>query len=384
MPADWMRALCCSVPTEKALGMVTACDVRCVCDVPNYTSALRDGWAVRSADNGQTRTAAAWSVENGRSHEQLQPGQAVWVNTGGNVPQGADAVIASRNSLDLQKIQSCVVPGENIELQGSDWKHGDVLVPAGSRVGAREMALLFEAGVKRVAGWASPRVAVVATGSEITKEAEDLSSGFRRCSNASYIAALMSRIGVKDIRTIVVPDDITELTRTLVELDAVCDVIITVGGTGKGKRDYTRQAVSDAGGVFVGRDTQQDFAIRDSSPAPRWPHRTARQPSGRHDDRAMRSSGKRTFGLSPSRSPVTNRRSHPQRGHRSRHSRRTVRQCQRQYGVSACQRHRPHASFRSGTRLCSPQRSRTQEGRLRDGRTLSQLRKRLYSVRLLK
>ena len=58
MPADWMRALCCSVPTEKALGMVTACDVRCVCDVPNYTSALRDGWAVRSADNGQTRTAA--------------------------------------------------------------------------------------------------------------------------------------------------------------------------------------------------------------------------------------------------------------------------------------------------------------------------------------
>ena len=40
MPADWMRALCCSVPTEKALGMVTACDVRCVCDVPNYTSAL--------------------------------------------------------------------------------------------------------------------------------------------------------------------------------------------------------------------------------------------------------------------------------------------------------------------------------------------------------
>ena len=56
----------------------------------------------------------------------------------------------------------------------------------------------------------------------------------------------MSRIGVTDIRTIVVPDDIRQLTRTLVELDAVCDVIITVGGTGKGKRDYTRQAVSDA------------------------------------------------------------------------------------------------------------------------------------------
>ena len=258
MPSDWMRAICCSVPTEKALGMVSANDVRCVCDVPCYTSALRDGWAVRSSDNGQTRTAAAWSVENGRSHAQLEVGQAIWVNTGGTVPQGADAVIASRNSMDLQKIQSCVVPGDNIEQQGSDWKRGEVIVPAGTRVGAREMALLFEAGVKRVAGWASPRVAVVATGSEITQEADGLSSGFRRCSNASYIAALMSRIGVTDIRTIVVPDDIRQLTRTLVELDAVCDVIITVGGTGKGKRDYTRQAVSDAGGVFVGHDTQLD------------------------------------------------------------------------------------------------------------------------------
>ena len=156
MPSDWMRAICCSVPTEKALGMVTANDVRCVCDVPCYTSALRDGWAVRSSDNGQTRTAAAWSVENGRSHAQLEIGQAIWVNTGGTVPQGADAVIASRNSMDLQKIQSCVVPGDNIEQQGSDWKRGEVIVPAGTRVGAREMALLFEAGVKRVAGWASP------------------------------------------------------------------------------------------------------------------------------------------------------------------------------------------------------------------------------------
>ena len=150
MPSDWMRAICCSVPTEKALGMVTANDMRCVCDVPCYTSALRDGWAVRSSDNGQTRTAAAWSVENGRSHAQLEIGQAIWVNTGGTVPQGADAVIASRNSMDLQKIQSCVVPGDNIEQQGSDWKRGEVIVPAGTRVGAREMALLFEAGVKRV------------------------------------------------------------------------------------------------------------------------------------------------------------------------------------------------------------------------------------------
>lgn len=238
--------------------MVTAEDVRCVCDVPNYTCVLRDGWAVRSADNETTRTRAPWSVENGSTKTALQPGQAVWVNTGGIVPEGADAVISCRDITDLSCIQAYVEPGDNIEIQGSDWKRNDVIVPANTRIGAREMALLLEADVKRVSGWASPRVCVVATGSEITPQTSDMSAGFRRCSNASYIAALMKRIGVSDVRTVVVSDDIGKLTQTLKELDAVSDLIITVGGTGKGKRDYTRQAVREAGGVFVGHDTQTD------------------------------------------------------------------------------------------------------------------------------
>lgn len=258
IPADWLQATCCCVPTEKALGMVTAEAVRCVQDVPNYTSALRDGWAVRSEDNGKSRKTANWSVENGQAPRELGPGQAVWVNTGGIVPKGADAVIACRDSRDVSLIEHFAGVNENLELQGCDWKSGEVILPAGRRVGAREMALLFEAGVKRVSGWASPRVAVIATGSEMIEKPEYLSAGFRRCSNASYIAALMARIGVKDIRTLVVPDDCEVLTRTLRELDALSDVIITVGGTGKGRRDYTRQAVMGADGVWVGNDTQTD------------------------------------------------------------------------------------------------------------------------------
>ena len=255
---DWMQDICCSVPTEKALGMVTAEPVRCICDIPNYTSALRDGWAVRSVDNGIKRQVACRCAENGSKKGSLLPGQAVWVNTGGPVPTGADAVIACRSNQDFLSAQQSVGSGTNIELQGCDWKCSEVILPAGTRVGAREMALLFEAGVERVSGWASPRVAVVATGSEMIERAELLDSGFRRCSNASYIAALMARIGVTDIRTFVVPDDASVLTRTLRELDAVCDVIITVGGTGKGSRDYTRQAVASAGGRFVGSDSQAD------------------------------------------------------------------------------------------------------------------------------
>lgn len=258
IPSTWLQALCSRVPTENALGMVTADDVRCVSNVPNYTSALRDGWAVRSCDNGTPRMKVQWSIENGQKQKHLLPRQAIWVNTGGHLPLGADAVIDCRFEQSDRYIDAVVEPGENIECEGCDWKQGEVILPAGSRIGAREMALLFEAGVENVPGWASPRVAIVATGSEMIERSADLAAGLRRCSNASYIAALMSRIGIGDIRTLLVPDDSEKLAETLQELDSETDLIITVGGTGRGKRDYTRAAVQTVGGRFVGNDSQTD------------------------------------------------------------------------------------------------------------------------------
>lgn len=258
IPTSWLQASCSYVPTEKALGMVTAREVRCVSNVPNYTTALRDGWAVRSADNGMARKKALWSVENGENPKQLLPGQAVWVNTGGHIPLGADAVIDSNIDHSSDFINTIVEPGENIELEGSDWHHGEVILSSETRIGAKEMALLFEAGVDHVEGWAVPRIAIVATGSEMVENFGTLDAGLRHCSNASYTAALMSRIGIRDIRTLLVPDDTNKLTHTLQTLSSETDLIITIGGTGKGKRDYTRTAILNAGGNFVGSDSQTD------------------------------------------------------------------------------------------------------------------------------
>ncbi len=282
----WMKAAGCSVPPEEALGMVAAEDVVCACDVPSCTCALRDGWAVSTSENGRLRRPASWRVENGSGKGELLPNEAVWVNTGGAIPRGADAVIACREIENEDGMNERPKPGENIARQGSDWRCGEVILPKGSRVGAREMALLYEAGVQRVVGRASPRVAVVATGNELAEKAEGLASGLRRSSNASYIKALMLRIGVKDVRTVLVPDDRDSLAETLRELDLKSDAIITVGGTGRGFRDYTRQAVKAAGGRFVGSDSQTDSPFI----ASRRTHRPARQSSRSHNDRAVHSS----------------------------------------------------------------------------------------------
>lgn len=182
----------------------------------------------------------------------------MWVNTGGVLPAGADAVLACTTTDDVrfQDLQGEVEPWRNVARRGADWRAGERILPAGARVGARELALLYEAGVTRVTGWASPRVAVVATGSEMCGSAEVVAPGRRRCSNAHYVVALMRLIGVKDLRTFIVPDDAEALAGTLRALRDETDVIVTIGGTGRGRRDYTRPAVLAAGGVFVGHDAE--------------------------------------------------------------------------------------------------------------------------------
>lgn len=247
--SSWLRPRTVEISIDKALGAVTAQDVVCAFDVPNYNSALRDGWAVCSKDDPETRRLVRSCVENGVEPKPLNAGQAVWVNTGGILPQGADAVIASINDWDEKPYCTQANYGDNVEFKGSDWKKGDIVLKASTRIGAREMALIYESGIQSLHVYAAPVVAVISTGSEMVGSAKELKTGLRRCSNASYVQALLERIGVKKLHTAVLDDNAQSIAQALKVFDRICDIVITIGGTGRGSRDYTRKAVDLAGGV---------------------------------------------------------------------------------------------------------------------------------------
>lgn len=259
----WLVARQVDVPIEQALGAVLAQDVCAECDVPAYSCALRDGWAVASSDDPATRERADWSVENGQAAGRLAPGQAVWVNTGGALPIGADAVIAD-DGQQSQAYRQAVRAGTHVALQGSQWRAHTRILRAADRVGAMQAALLCEAGIDSVRIHAYPVVGIVSTGSEMRSGAQRLGPACARaCSNATYIAALMRRIGVQQVHEAVVADNTEAIATTLRKLDAHCDIIITIGGTGRGRRDYTRAAVLAAGGRMMGNpgDERSPFVL---------------------------------------------------------------------------------------------------------------------------
>ena len=251
LPARWMRPRIIRVTPEAALGLVLARDVVSRTDIPRFAFARRDGWAVRASDAPQTRRPLAVAVENGAAPPRLAPGDAVWINTGGIIPEGADAVISSVNTLDPAACCAPALAGDNIQARGSDWKAGDVVLAAGKRIGAREQALLLEADVSDVEGFAKPVVGVISTGNEIAAPGGVKGLYQKRTSNAVYITALMKRIGIEDVFWRTVKDDCASIAACVASLSRACDVIITIGGTGRGSCDFTRAAVLSAGGRLI-------------------------------------------------------------------------------------------------------------------------------------
>src|SRR4029077_19562066 len=75
----------------------------------------------------------------------LKPGEALRLFTGSIVPDGADSVLlqedASREG-DSVTVNEAVTKGRHIRRAGQDFAAGDVLVPAGRQLTARDIGLI--------------------------------------------------------------------------------------------------------------------------------------------------------------------------------------------------------------------------------------------------
>ncbi|MDO5530578.1 molybdopterin-binding protein [Sutterella sp.] len=232
----------------ESFGASLAEDITAEADAPAYDMALRDGWAVCAAD-AAPRVIDAGSVENGHAAQALAPGHARWVNTGGPVPAGADAVIAADDPADTERAQASIEAGRHVMRAGAEWRCGDPLIRKGTPIGAAEMALLLEAGIDRVRVLMPPEVGVIATGNELKDlYCQGEPGPLRVSSNSCYLRSLLLSLGVKRVHTLSAPDDEEEIARALAGLARRTQFILTIGGTGGGLKDLTRRAILAAGG----------------------------------------------------------------------------------------------------------------------------------------
>ena len=237
------------VPVEAAAGRVLGVAAHAATDLPPFDSSAMDGYAVRSADTPGHLNVVGHSAAGRPEQRSVGPGEAVVISTGAVVPAGADAVVPVERTSGEVKVEG-VAEGDNVRPRGGDARAGDIVVSAGSLLGPAQVSALAAAGVAMVRCGRRPRVAVLATGTELRAPGEPLALGEIYESNSLLLAAQLAAAGAEATVFPVVADDEAETRAAL--LDALeLDMLITSGGVSVGPHDLVRSTLAELGAEEV-------------------------------------------------------------------------------------------------------------------------------------
>ncbi|MGO4916431.1 molybdopterin molybdotransferase MoeA [Pseudogemmobacter sp. W21_MBD1_M6] len=246
------------VPLAGASGRVLALPVVARAMLPPYDASAMDGYAVRVND---MPGAGPWSMTvqdriaagDARSIA-LESGAALRIFTGAPLPHGADAVVMQESvtrRADGIHLVRCPTIGENIRRAGEEAPAGKSIVPAGRRLGPRDIGAAAAAGHATVTVTRRPRVALLTTGDEIVPPGSPLTHGAIWNANTSLLVAAIRAADAEIVTVKHAPDDLAALGALMVGLAGQVDMLITTGGVSVGEEDHCKAAILAAQGEIA-------------------------------------------------------------------------------------------------------------------------------------
>jgi len=256
-------------PGGPARGRVLATDIPSPGPVPPFTNSQMDGYAVRAADIAAATASSPVRLRVGPTRAagdppgQHEPGTASPVMTGAAIPAGADAVVpielvdpprfpvsvtAGGDPAAVVSFSAPVTPGTFLREAGSDISAGDLLLPAGTRLGPAQLAALASAGRTTAPVRPRPRVLLISTGHELRAPGETLAPGQIHDANTASLSASLIDSGA-EVTCASTPDDAAALL-AVVEAHPDVDLLVTTGGVSAGAFEVVRDALEPRGVAF--------------------------------------------------------------------------------------------------------------------------------------
>lgn len=250
------------IAAREAGGRYTACDILAPEDVPAFDRSTVDGYAVRAAETfGAQETLPvmlelAGEVQIGEMAQPLNPGECVYVPTGGMLPAGADAVVMIEQTEVIGAVVHIfrqVTPGENRIERGEDTSKGRVIIKRGREIRGAELGLLASLGISNIKVFRRPRVGIISTGNEVVPpETKCLAPGQIRDSNQTALAYLAARAGADVIEGEILPDSYGVFLEKIQAMLSRVDMLVLSGGSSVGVHDYTARVLRElAGGPLL-------------------------------------------------------------------------------------------------------------------------------------
>jgi putative molybdopterin biosynthesis protein len=242
-----------SISVPDSVGRVLAAPAIAKLSSPGFHAAAMDGIAVRAETTFGTSEAAPRDLTVGK--------QAFFVNTGHVMPQGSDAVIMIENVQIMDdhrvRIEAPAFPWQHVRKMGEDIVATELLFPQNHVITPYCVGALLAGGLFEVAVRKRPRVLIIPTGSELVdwqKTLPDrLQPGQVLETNSYVLAKLVESCGGSAIRHPMVMDDVDEIEAAVWKAAAEqgFDLVLTIGGSSAGSKDYAGEVISRIGEILV-------------------------------------------------------------------------------------------------------------------------------------
>ena len=219
----------------QAMGRVLAADVLAPRANPPLPNTAVDGFGfaggrlegVHTMQLLEERAAAGPMLER-----EVPVGHAVRILTGAALPSGVDTVVLQEDvtaHAGQIAFNGPIKSGANTRRAGEDVQAGDIILKAGRRVTAADMALMAATGVHYVSVRMPLRVAVISTGDEL------IEAGLTADQDQIYDANRPMLLSMMDTAA------------------STADVILTSGGASAGDEDHVSALLTDAGSMQLWR-----------------------------------------------------------------------------------------------------------------------------------
>jgi molybdopterin molybdotransferase len=242
------------VALDDALGRTLAADLAALRTQPPVAVSAMDGYGVRAADVASLPARLKQIGESAAGHGfkgSVGAGETVRIFTGAPVPSGVDAVLMQEHAnVDGAIIEAAqtVALGTSIRKAGVDFSEGQLLLPAGTRLGPSEIALAAAMNHASLPVVRKPRVAILATGDELVRPGETIGADQIVASNSYAIAAFVRLAGGEPIDLGIASDTFDDLQAgILAARRAGANILATLGGASVGDHDLVKPALAKEG-----------------------------------------------------------------------------------------------------------------------------------------
>ncbi|MCA0423672.1 MAG: molybdopterin molybdotransferase MoeA [Proteobacteria bacterium] len=242
------------IPLSTARGRTLALPLAATRTQPPFATSAMDGYAVRGTDvarpGARLRLIGQTAAGHGFSGA-VGSGEAVRIFTGAPLPDGADTILIQENaSADGDEITALQAEprGRFVRAAGLDFREKQVLLPEGTRLGARELGLAAAMNHATLPVRKKPRVAILATGDELVEPGEMPGRDQIIASNHFAVAAAVESAGGQALLLPIATDDFASLERSILSArNAGADVLLTIGGASVGDHDLVQSALAREG-----------------------------------------------------------------------------------------------------------------------------------------